>query len=76
MQCQKTHSLSNNTHLFLPYLLNDSQAFRSTIHFSKPRLCVTLMCGDWSDWSHFNLIMPAMPDKAAFGRVELLCVQH
>ncbi len=37
--------------LFLPYLLNDSQTIRSTIHFSKPLLCVTLICGDWSDWS-------------------------
>ncbi len=35
-------------HLFLPYLLNDSQTIRSTIHFSKPLLCVTLICGDWS----------------------------
>ncbi len=23
---------------------------RSMIHFSKPLLCVTLICGDWSDW--------------------------
>ncbi len=37
-------------HLFLPYLLNDSQTVRSTIHFSKPLLWVTLICGDWSDW--------------------------
>ncbi len=40
----KTLSLSYNMHLFLPYLLNDSQ----TIHFSKPRLCVTLLFSDWS----------------------------
>ncbi len=38
-------------HLFLPYLLNDSQTIRSTINFSKPLLCVTLICSDWSDWS-------------------------
>ncbi len=38
-------------HLFLPYLLSDSQTISSTIHFSKPLLCVTLICGDWSDWS-------------------------
>ncbi len=56
-------SLSYNMHLFLPYLLNDSQTIRSTIHLSKPLLCVTLICGDWS---HFHFIMPVMPDKAAF----------
>ncbi len=33
-------------HLFLAYLLNDSQTIRSTIHFSKPLLYVTLICGD------------------------------
>ncbi len=48
MQDQKTLSFSYNMHLFLPYLLNDSQTIRSTIHFSKPLLCVTLICGDWS----------------------------
>ncbi len=47
-------------HLFLPYLLNDSQ----TINFSKPLLCVTLICGDPIGWFHFHLIMPVMPDKA------------
>ncbi len=30
---QKTHSLSYNMHLFLPYLLNDSQTIHTTIHF-------------------------------------------
>ncbi len=35
MQGQKTHSLSYKMHLFLPYLLNDSQAIPSTIAFSK-----------------------------------------
>ncbi len=50
MQGQKTLSFSYNMHLFLPYLLNDSQTVRSTIHFSKPLLCVMLICGDWSDW--------------------------
>ncbi len=42
------HARSQNTnffmHLILPNLLNDSQ----TIHFSKPLLCVTLICSDWS----------------------------
>ncbi len=51
MQGQKILSFSYNMHLFLPYLLNDSQKIRSTIHFSKPLLCVTLICGDWSNWS-------------------------
>ncbi len=46
----KNTSFSYNMHLFLPYLLNDSQKVHSTIHFSKPLLCVTLICGDWSDW--------------------------
>ncbi len=65
MQGQKRHSLSY-MHLFLPYLLKNSQMIRSTIHFSKPFLCVTLIGSDWSDWSHFNFIMPVMPDKAVF----------
>jgi len=51
--------LSYNMHLFL---LN-SQTIRSMIHFSKPLLCVTLICGDRS---HFHFISPVMPDKAAF----------
>ncbi len=33
MQGQKTLSSSNNMHLFLPYLLNDSQTIRSMIQF-------------------------------------------
>ncbi len=40
-------------HLFLPYLLNDSQ----TVHFSKPLLCVTLIC---CDWSHYHLVSPVI----------------
>ncbi len=76
MQGQKTHLLFYNMHLFLPYLLNDSQTIRSKINFSKPLLCVTLICGDWSDWSHFHSIMPVMPDKAAFLSAVLLCVQR
>ncbi len=35
-------------HLFLPYLLNYSQTIRLMIHFPKPLLCMTLICGDWS----------------------------
>uniref|UniRef100_A0A673FJV9 3-ketoacyl-CoA thiolase, mitochondrial-like n=1 Tax=Sinocyclocheilus rhinocerous TaxID=307959 RepID=A0A673FJV9_9TELE len=69
MQGQKILSLSYNMHLFLPYLLKDSQ----TIHFSKPLLCVTLICGDLSDWSHFHCIMAVMPDKAAFVSSAALC---
>ncbi len=45
MQGQKTLSLFYNMHLFL---YNDSQMIRVTIHFSKPLLCVMLICGDWS----------------------------
>ncbi len=37
---------------------------RSTIHFSKPLLCVTLICGDWS-----------ISFKAVFVSSVLLCVQ-
>ncbi len=70
MHARSKNTLSYNMHLFLSYLLNDSQTIRSTIHFSKP-LCVTLICGDWSNWSHFHFIMPVMPDKAV-----LLCVQR
>ncbi len=69
----KTLSLSYNMHLFLPYLLNDSQTIRSMFHFSKPLLCETLICGDWS---HFHLILPVIPDKAAFVSAVLLCVQR
>ncbi len=75
MHGQKALSFSYNMHLFLPYLLNDSQTIRSTINFSKPLLCVMLICGDWSDWSHFHCIMPVMSDKAAFVSAVLLCVQ-
>ncbi len=46
----KNTSFSYSMHLFLPYLLNDSQTIRSTIHFSKPLLCVMLIYSDWSDW--------------------------
>ncbi len=48
-------SLSYNMHLFLPYLLND-------IFQTLPLHDV--ICGDFSDWSHFHFIMPVMPDKA------------
>ncbi len=65
MQGQKTLSLSYNMHLFLPYLLNDSQTIHSTIHFSKPLLYVTLICSDWS-----------ISFKAVFVSSVLLCVQR
>ncbi len=50
--------------------------FSSTIHFSKALLCVTLICGDWSDWSHFHFFMPVLPDKVVFVSTVLLCVQR
>ncbi len=49
MQGQKTLLLAYNMHLFLPYLLDTSQTIRLTIRFSKPLLCVMLICSDWSD---------------------------
>jgi len=49
-QQQVTLEFSYNMHLFLPYLLTDSQMIRSMIHFSKPLICVNLICGDCSDW--------------------------
>ncbi len=54
-------------HLFWLYLLNDFQTMSSTIHFYKPLLCVTLICGDWSNW--------LISFKAAFVSAALLCVQ-
>ncbi len=71
MQGQKTLSFFYNMHLFLPYLLNDSND-SLIIHFSKPLLCAMLICGDCS---HFYFISPVMPDKAAFVSAVLLCVQ-
>ncbi len=73
MQDQKTLSLSYNMHVFLLYLLNDFQTSRSTLNFSKPLLCVMLIC---TDWSPFHLISPVMPDKAVFVSAVLLCVQR
>ncbi len=66
MQGQKTLSLSYNMHSFLPYLHKDSQTICSTIHFSKPLLCVTLICSDWS----IGLILIS-PDKAVFSSATL-----
>ncbi len=69
MQDQK--HFSYNMHLFLPYLLNDSQTIRSTIHFSKLLLCVTLICADW--WISYKavfvsavLLCTALPRKQIF----------
>ncbi len=69
---KQTLSLSY-VHLFLPYLLNDSQTIRSTVNFSKPLLWVMLICGDWS---HFHFILPVNPDKAVFVSAVLLSVQR
>ncbi len=43
----------------LPNILFDSLFFQSL-------LCMMLICGDWSDCSHFHFIIPVMPDKAVF----------
>ncbi len=48
------HARSKNTFIVLQYAFIFTlfaqwlQAIRSTIHFYKPLLCVTLICGDWS----------------------------
>ncbi len=47
-----------NMHLFLPYLHKESKTIRSTFNFSKPLLCVMLICSDWYDWSHLHFILP------------------
>ncbi len=74
MQGKKKKTLSlSYMHLFLPYLLNDSQTIRSTVNFSKPLLWVMLICGDWS---HFHFILPVNPDKTVFVSAVLLSVQH
>ncbi len=70
-----TISMSYNMHLFLPYLLKNSQTIHSTIHFSKPLLYMTLIYSNLLDWSHFHFIMPVMPDKTVFLSTVLLCVQ-
>ncbi len=55
MQGQKTLLWSYNIHLFLPYLLNHSlnDSFLQT-----PPLRDATICGDWSDLSHFHVIVP------------------
>ncbi len=40
------HARLKNIHFL--YLLNNSQTIPLTIHFSKPLLCVALICSDWS----------------------------
>ncbi len=51
---------SKNTFIVLLYAFNFFYLICSTIHFSKPLVCVTLICGDWSQF-HF-----ISPDKTAF----------
>ncbi len=57
----KILSLSYNMHR-LPYLFNDSQTIHSTIHFSKPLLCVVLIC-DWSIPFHLPVQLQAIGQK-------------
>ncbi len=62
MQGQKTLSFYYNMHLFLPYLINDSQTIRSAIHFSysQPQTSRPRTTGWTSDaygtqkWKHFR----------------------
>ncbi len=49
MQGQKTLSLSYIMHLFTLFAQRFPNHFSSAINFSKPLLCVTLICDDWSD---------------------------
>ncbi len=68
MQGQKTLSFSYNMHLFLPYLLNDSQTIHSAINFSKPLLYMTLICSDWSisfKAERSATLCPALPGETA-----------
>ncbi len=46
--------------------------FAQWLFFPNP----SLICSDWFDWSHFNFIMPVMPDKAVFVSAVLLCGQR
>ncbi len=46
MQSKITLSFSYNMHLYL-ICSTTSKTIRSTIHFSKPILCVMLICSDW-----------------------------
>ncbi len=73
LTCTQSHKYfhCHNMHLFLHYLLKDSQPIRSTVHFPKLLLFVMLICGDW-----FHFIMPVMPEKAVFVSAVLLCVQQ
>ncbi len=68
------HARSKNTFILIMciYFYLTCSTIRSTIYFSKPLLCVMLIC---DDWSHFHFIMPVMSDKAAFLSSVLLCVQ-
>jgi len=44
-------------------LLTDSQMIRTTTHFSKPLLCVTLISGDWSDDRPSQLLFVSITHK-------------
>ncbi len=55
------HARSQNTFIVLKYAFifylacSDAQTIHSTIDFFKPLLCVTLVCGDWSDLISISL---------------------
>ncbi len=58
---------------FLPYFAQRLPNDSLNDLFFQTLLCMTLISGDWSDWSHFHFISPVMPDKAAFERSAALC---
>ncbi len=75
-QGQKTLSLSYNMHLFFTLLCSTTpKRFTQWFIFPNPPLHDVDQC--WLvDRSHFHLISPVMPDKAAFVSAVLLCVQR
>ncbi len=73
------HARSKNTFISYAFIFTFLAQLLPNESFNEkkcpnPSLCVTLICGDWSDGSHFHFIVPVTPDKAAHPL--LLCVQR